>query len=105
MSFPPLDGVAMSRLWIDARLSSIASRALSGGVRVESADGADAAVSCVRSAGFHAQRYYGSAAKARIHSASLSVGLARAYGRVLDFSQHTVVSVRVVNGSLVAGTN
>jgi hypothetical protein len=87
----------MPRLWLDARLLSVASFASNRGVQAESIIYADAAVHRPWIARPHQKRDNRQAAAASFHSFDLSLGLASPAHLLLDISEHTLVSVRVMN--------
>jgi hypothetical protein len=87
----------MPRLWFDARLLSVASFASDCGVQAESIVHADAAVHRLWIGRPHQERDHRQAAAASFHSFDLSLGLAGAADLLLDISEHTLVSVRVMN--------
>ena len=86
----------MSRLWIDARLLLFTASAPSHGLQTESANDADAAVYRLRLFWIHKKRSHGPAPTQAFHPAGLSLDVARAANLLLDFSQHVLVSVRLL---------
>src|SRR5262245_2377473 len=89
--------MAMSGLRLDPRLLSPAASAPGDRVQVQSADGADSAVFDLWLSGFYPQRGFGQALSAAVCAASLSVDVVGAAAVLLGVSQHSLVSVCVVN--------
>jgi acyl-CoA thioesterase YciA len=82
---------------LDQSSLSTASSASDRGVQVKSADDADAAVHRLWLSRIYQERHYGPAAAARLYSVEILVGVARVDDLLLDLSQYSVVSVRVMN--------
>src|SRR5438445_346209 len=89
----------MSGVWFDASLLSTAAPASNRGLQVESVDGADAALYRLRLPRIYQERDHGPTTTPSFHTAGLYVGLAGAADFLLDFSQHSVVSVPTVTNS------
>src|SRR6266404_7648396 len=96
MPFSAGDRFPMSRLRLDARVLSTDPPAPDRRVQAQSAHDADAAVHRLRLSGIHPECRDRATSAACFHSASLSLGLARAPDLLLDLSQHALVSVRVL---------
>src|SRR5690242_8903202 len=90
------DWLAVSRLRIDPRVLSAATSASGRGVQAESADHADPPVHRLRFSRIHAKRNHRQAVSPPLHSAGLSLGVARAATFLLGLSQHALVSVRLL---------
>src|SRR5947209_8617125 len=89
--------LAMSGLWLDASVLSIDSSASDRRLQTKSAVHVDAAVHRVWLSWLHAQRHHWPAPKTSFHSVDLSLDVAWRDDFLLDFSEHAVVSVRLMN--------
>src|SRR6266446_1496741 len=85
--------IAVPRLRNDAGLLSTIALASGGGLQTESVDDADAAVSDLWVGGLYQKRHYRTAATASFHTYVLSLGMDCSDYFLLDFPQHTLVSV------------
>jgi len=99
MSIPAVDRVAMSGLWVHARLLSITASASSGSLQAEPTAGDDAAIHRVRLSRLHESRHYRQASAPGIHPANLPLGLVGISDFFLGIPQHDLVPLRVLAGA------
>ena len=85
--------IAVPRLRHDAGMLSTVALASGDGLQTESVDDDDAAVSDLWIGGLYQKRHYRRAATTSFHTDVLPLGLDWSDYFLLDFSQHTLVSV------------
>ena len=85
--------IAVPRLRHDAGMLSTVALASGGGLQTESVDDDDAAVSDLWIGRLYQKRHYRRAATTSFHTDVLPLGLDWSDYFLLDFSQHTLVSV------------
>ncbi len=91
--------LAVSGLRLNARVLSITAPSSGRSFQAEPVNGDDAAIHYLWLPRFHQERDYEQAASSHLHSADLSLGLARGARFLLGIPQYTMVSVRLVSSA------